>query len=284
MGLREWLMILGGVILLLIIVDGIRRMRKVHDDQDHMDEEEKARQAQLRRELPAGKARVVKTHDVEVFDDDPIPVLCHEVDIPGFKEGDPSQSSRHSGHADEPTDFATNNAPQPESKLPPQEPVQSSELSASNESDTDIEDVNDQASPSIANSDPVAAEFPQSHTEQEQEQPSEAEDSSPDDEALETPESPDDELHITEFEPLTDASLDDLEPLVPLEQRTAEEQRRRQKEPRIREERAAEKEAVAAEEMKPKQEEDDDPVKAAARRIRGKNTGPRPPERMGTQQ
>lgn len=80
MGLREGLMIVGVVILLLIIADGIRRIRRTDAAaEDTMDDEERARQAQLKRELPAGGARVVKTHDVDVFDDDPIPVLLNEV-------------------------------------------------------------------------------------------------------------------------------------------------------------------------------------------------------------
>ncbi|MDX1400179.1 MAG: hypothetical protein R3204_16740, partial [Oceanospirillum sp.] len=89
MGLREWLMILGGLVLLLIIADGIRRMRKVDTQDEQMDEEERARQEQLQRELPSGGARIIKSHDVEVFDDDPIPVLRHEVDIPAADEEPP---------------------------------------------------------------------------------------------------------------------------------------------------------------------------------------------------
>lgn len=87
MGLREWLIILGGVVLLLIIADGIRRMRKDKSqepealDLEELDPEEQARREQIRRELPNGGARVIKTHTAETFND-PVPVLCREVDAP----------------------------------------------------------------------------------------------------------------------------------------------------------------------------------------------------------
>ena len=87
MGLREWLIILGGVVLLLIIADGIRRMRKDKSqepealDLEELDPEEQARREQIRRELPNGGARVIKTHTADTFND-PVPVLCREVDAP----------------------------------------------------------------------------------------------------------------------------------------------------------------------------------------------------------
>lgn len=81
MGLREWLIILGGVVLLLIIADGIRRMRK-NGQEEEMDPEERARQEQIRRELPNGGARVVKEHNPETFENDPVPVLKYEVEVP----------------------------------------------------------------------------------------------------------------------------------------------------------------------------------------------------------
>lgn len=81
MGLREWLIILGGVVLLLIIADGIRRMRK-NGQEEEMDPEERARQEQIRRELPNGGARIVKEHNPETFENDPVPVLKYEVEVP----------------------------------------------------------------------------------------------------------------------------------------------------------------------------------------------------------
>ena len=82
MGLREWLIILGGVVLLLIIADGIRRMRKNSREEEELDPEERARQEQIRRELPNGGARVIKEHDPEIFENDPVPVLKYEVEVP----------------------------------------------------------------------------------------------------------------------------------------------------------------------------------------------------------
>lgn len=114
MSLREWLMILGVIIFVLIIADGIRRVRKSSSQDDQIDDEERARQEELRRELPSGGARVIKTHDVDVFDNDPIPVLRHEVDVPYQDDGHALSRSRaeqgddyHSGldsygHQDDP--------------------------------------------------------------------------------------------------------------------------------------------------------------------------------------
>lgn len=85
MGLRELLIILGGVVIVLIIVDGIRRMRtpvsEESSDHEEPDPEEKAKQEQIRQELPNGGARVVKTHNPDTFANDPVPVLCNEVSI-----------------------------------------------------------------------------------------------------------------------------------------------------------------------------------------------------------
>lgn len=93
MGLREWLMIFGGVIVLAIIADGIRRMRKAAKDQYEFDEAALEREAEIQRELPSGSARVVKTLTPEVFANDPIPVLRQVVEVPS---DDASQSAAHS--------------------------------------------------------------------------------------------------------------------------------------------------------------------------------------------
>lgn len=97
MGLREWLMLLGGLVVIAIALDGLRRIRRQRrldneDDEDWEDPEEASRRAQIARELPNGGARVVSSDsddqwhdrdplfdDVEVFDDDPVPVLKHPV-------------------------------------------------------------------------------------------------------------------------------------------------------------------------------------------------------------
>ncbi|ODC04125.1 hypothetical protein BFW38_11910 [Terasakiispira papahanaumokuakeensis] len=97
MGLREWLMLLGGLVVIAIALDGLRRIRRQRrlgdeDDEDWEDPEEASRRAQIARELPNGGARVLSSEnespwhdrdplfdDVEVFDDDPVPVLKHPV-------------------------------------------------------------------------------------------------------------------------------------------------------------------------------------------------------------
>ncbi|OPX56778.1 cell division protein ZipA [Oceanospirillum multiglobuliferum] len=81
MGLREWLMVFGGVIVLVIIADGIRRMRKASKDQHEFDQAAQEREAEIQRELPKGGARIVKTLDPEVFENDPIPVLRQVVSV-----------------------------------------------------------------------------------------------------------------------------------------------------------------------------------------------------------
>ncbi|MBB1485691.1 cell division protein ZipA [Oceanospirillum sediminis] len=86
MGLQELLIVLGGVVIVLIIVDGIRRMRKPTEpdqpeEETESDPEDKARREEIRRELPNGGARVVKTHNPETFENDPFPVLRNEVEI-----------------------------------------------------------------------------------------------------------------------------------------------------------------------------------------------------------
>ena len=276
MGLREWLMILGGVVLTLIIADGIRRMRKSHTTQDDLDEEERARQAQLRRELPAGKARVVKTHDVDVFDDDPIPVLCHEIEIPGFKDSDPSQSSRYSNSEEDLASFNFNNEEQQKSQ------DQSSPFATENtqdEPDAVVQDLNDPDAYSnpLPEADFVNDEAPLGYEDELLSEHSATAESEPELES--NPEG-------TPLNGLDLNGVDDLEPPVPLEQRFAEEQYRRQEALRLRQEEAdAEKQATADEaEALAQQEEDEDPVKAAARRILGKHTGPRPSERLAAMQ
>ncbi|MFI8621948.1 cell division protein ZipA [Marinomonas sp. NPDC078689] len=63
--LREWLILIGVVIIVAILIDGFRRYKKGQqfsqddDDDDFVDPEELAREAMVRRELPNGGARPV---------------------------------------------------------------------------------------------------------------------------------------------------------------------------------------------------------------------------------
>lgn len=62
--LREWLILIGVVIIVAILVDGFRRYKKgqrisQYDDEDFVDPDEVAREAVVRRELPNGGARPV---------------------------------------------------------------------------------------------------------------------------------------------------------------------------------------------------------------------------------
>ncbi len=305
MGLREWLMILGGLILLLIIADGIRRMRKV-DQNEQMDEEERARLEQLRRELPSGGARVVKSHDVEVFDDDPIPVLRHEVEIPSVEPppasslySQASEELAQSLQQDEPEHFQYDGEPQPyEEPQPfkedqshtedkpsitevyPDEAVawQSDEAEAETEIQSETELQHESEFDSAADAelhlseDQLMAEVSPEHDNIDSPENDITDSSAAESEPLQ------DDLHITEFDAV-DTSTDDLEPLEPLERRFAAAKARRQEEDeRLAQQKQAEveAEAEALEEL--------DPVKAAARRIQGKHTGPRPSERMKMQQ
>lgn len=87
MGLQEGLILLGAAIFLLILVDALRRKRAAAlADQQEYDEDpdEQARREQLARELPnINDPEIQRSRrdldplfdDVDVFDDDPIPVL-----------------------------------------------------------------------------------------------------------------------------------------------------------------------------------------------------------------
>ncbi|SBS24812.1 Cell division protein ZipA [Marinomonas aquimarina] len=63
--LREWLILIGVIIIIGILVDGVRRYRKsqtlasVDEDDSYEDPEERQKEAMLRRELPNGGARPV---------------------------------------------------------------------------------------------------------------------------------------------------------------------------------------------------------------------------------
>ncbi len=313
MGLREWLMILGGLVLLLIIADGIRRMRKVDTQDEQMDEEERARQEQLQRELPSGGARIIKSHDVEVFDDDPIPVLRHEVDIPAADEEPPVSLSAEasadlarsldtsasydeqpfeSSRADE-----SDVAPQPEAELSAEaneasayepsfdEPEVEANVAGSDDAASDesyYESSDPDSAEAMAFAEQAEAEddaYFAGESESAHEQASS--DSNTPDESVQAEadaaQSAADDLHITEFDAV-DNNLDDLEPLEPLEKRFAAAKARRLEEEQkldLQKQKEAEAEAAALEEV--------DPVKAAVRRIQGKHTGPRPSERMKMQ-
>ncbi|WP_328731250.1 hypothetical protein [Vreelandella azerica] len=74
MELREWLIILGLALVSLIVIDGIRRLKRqrrvprldldqVDAPDSDMDPEEAKREAELNWELPNGGARVIKSAD-----------------------------------------------------------------------------------------------------------------------------------------------------------------------------------------------------------------------------
>ena len=87
MGLQEGLILLGAVVFLIVLLDAIRRKRAAarRQEDDYEDPEEIERRAQIARELPSleldGKKPTSQQgldplfDDIEVFDDDPIPVL-----------------------------------------------------------------------------------------------------------------------------------------------------------------------------------------------------------------
>ncbi|SFC16768.1 cell division protein ZipA [Marinospirillum celere] len=92
MGLQEGLILLGVAVFLLILLDALRRKRAAarRDFEDHEDPEEQARREQLARELPGlDDPDVKKTRkdldplfdDIDIFDDDPIPVLRKSVQL-----------------------------------------------------------------------------------------------------------------------------------------------------------------------------------------------------------
>lgn len=101
MGLQEGLILLGAVVFLLVLVDAIRRKRaaaRVKND-DYEDPEEAERRAQLARELPSldidGKKPSSQKgldplfDDIDIFDDDPIPVLRNKQSVPPITEQAP---------------------------------------------------------------------------------------------------------------------------------------------------------------------------------------------------
>lgn len=308
MGLREWLMILGGVILLLIIADGIRRMRKVDNQNEQMDEEERVRQEQLRRELPSGGARVVKSHDVEVFDDDPIPVLRHEVEI--YSEESSSEATLNQQLSQELWDSLQSEQPYTRSpevsephgddesglaekyeEYPEEQSTPNSELASldpvSIKQDLPDESISQKPEEEPATTDEallseeVVVGKSESSVESVENEPK-TYSAVPDNEASDTEsevsgdklQASTEALHITQFDTV-DTAIDDLEPLEPLEQRFAAAKARRLEE----EERQAEQKKAEAQAEAEAQEELD-PVKAAIRRIQGKHTGPRPSERV----
>lgn len=303
MGLREWLMIFGGLILLLIAADGIRRMRKDKDQHDDIDDEERERQEQLQRELPFGKARIVKSHDVDVFDNDPIPVLRHEVEIDGLSPKDSPLN-----HQDVSSDFAAhtdyrydeNTASETQEAYyddPAQQQsgasytrtteeelaedhdysydqmldaeISSYEKANQTDHEPDCADAPSAMSEPSQPSDLYQADSPEVTVEAEKEQPSLSGDNS---ERYASNEP----YNVAEPEPMQtqQPEPDDLEPLEPtvsLEQGYAAAQLQQ------------ESEYLVASETESESESDIDPVQAAVRRIQGKHTGPRPSERIKPQ-
>ena len=95
MGLQEGLLLLGGSVFLLILLDALRRKRAAarrRQEDDYEDPEEQARREVLARELPnlddpslrkARKDLDPLFDDIDVFDDDPIPVLRKSVQLDG---------------------------------------------------------------------------------------------------------------------------------------------------------------------------------------------------------
>ena len=91
MGLQEGLILLGAAVFVLVLLDALRRKRAArHQVEDYEDPEEAERRAQIARELPGlldEKAENPATQrdldplfdKIEVFDDDPIPVLRNKL-------------------------------------------------------------------------------------------------------------------------------------------------------------------------------------------------------------
>jgi len=104
MGLQEGLMLLGAVVFLLVLLDAIRRKRAAarRENDGYEDPEEQERRAQLARELPSlaldGKKPSSQQgldplfDDIDIFDDDPIPVLRNKQQLPNIDK-QPSQPS-----------------------------------------------------------------------------------------------------------------------------------------------------------------------------------------------
>jgi len=98
MGLQEGLMLLGAAVFLLVLVDAIRRKRAAarREEDDYEDPEEAERAAQLARELPSlsndGEKNASQRgldplfDDIDIFDDDPIPVLRNKQNVPSATE------------------------------------------------------------------------------------------------------------------------------------------------------------------------------------------------------
>lgn len=108
MGLQEGLILLGAAVFLLILLDALRRKRAAarRGQQDDLDDpEEQARREQLARELPGIDDPEIKRSrkdldplfdEINIFDDDPIPVLrkpvqldAGEVDLDADPEASP---------------------------------------------------------------------------------------------------------------------------------------------------------------------------------------------------
>ncbi|WP_114418722.1 cell division protein ZipA C-terminal FtsZ-binding domain-containing protein [Marinospirillum perlucidum] len=102
MGLQEGLLLLGAAVFLLILLDALRRKRAAArraETQDDEDPDEQRKREELARELPGlNDPEVARARedldplfdDIDVFDDDPIPVLRKSVQLdPGVADLDP---------------------------------------------------------------------------------------------------------------------------------------------------------------------------------------------------
>ncbi|MBE0505274.1 MAG: hypothetical protein IBX50_00975 [Marinospirillum sp.] len=107
MGLQEGLILLGAVVFVLVLLDALRRKRAARRqaDDDYEDPEEAERRAQIARELPgirdedarnsAAQQELDPLFDkIEVFDDDPIPVLRNKLS-PADESMPQDQQNKH---------------------------------------------------------------------------------------------------------------------------------------------------------------------------------------------
>lgn len=121
MGWQEALMLLGGAAFISAVIYMVRRKKAASSEDDYEDPEEVARRAELARELPNtsidGEAVSAQRgldplfDDIQIFDDDPIPVLRNKQQptaesLQAAFEGklDPAQAAEFSSSEDETSD------------------------------------------------------------------------------------------------------------------------------------------------------------------------------------